>query len=242
MTTKKVVKKQETSVATIEIPEGYNIELSQDDIKTPSILLYQKMSDMIEFEDTGVKAGDFVNPVTGDNLGTSFEASIIKPYVTARIFGEPDESGRKTTIRFSRDGRVWDDGSRIQPNEFMWTEDGSHALKSYHYLVLVKGTDTPAMVTFKGASAKFAKTLNANVIYMRPSWRTWFKFVSSVEEKGGNKYHVIQTKAQPKSVIDPKTASLAFSLYQSLVSGEATISSSEMEKEEFDGESVEFSN
>ena len=240
MANKTMTKKEETQITTqIEVPDNYHLDFEQDDIKTPSILLYQKMSDMIEFEDANVKAGDFVYPVTGEILGKEFEACIVRPFVTARVFGEPDESGRKTTIKFSRDGKFWDTGERIQPSEFAWKEDGSHALKSYHYLVVVKGSDMPAMVTFRGASAKFAKTLNANLMYMKPSWRTWFKFSSAVEEKGGNKYHVIQSKAQPQDTIDPETAVLALNLYESMVKG-ATVSSSDMDKEDFDGDSVSF--
>ena len=140
--------------------------------------------------------------------------------------------------RYSRDGVHWDDGTLIQPREFQFTEDGSHALKSYHYLVLIKGMEMPAMITFKGASAKFAKSLNANLMYMRPAWRCWFKFSSAVEEKNGNKYHIIQAKAQPKSVLDQENASLCFDLYESLT--ESTVSSPEMEKtSDFAGDKVE---
>ena len=49
----------------ITIPDDYSMEIDKSDIKIPSILLYQKMSDMPEFEGENVKAGMFVNPVTG---------------------------------------------------------------------------------------------------------------------------------------------------------------------------------
>lgn len=237
----KVAKKQSNAVATFQVPEGYDVGIQREDVKIPSIILWQKISDLPEFEGENVRAGMFVNPVTGDiyDKGT-FEGAVIKYYTTARIYGEVDSNtGRKEVKRYSRDGVHWDDGTLIQPREFQFTEDGSHALKSYHYLVLIKGMEMPAMITFKGASAKFAKSLNANLMYMRPAWRCWFKFSSAVEEKNGNKYHIIQAKAQPKSVLDQENASLCFDLYESLT--ESTVSSPEMEKtSDFDGDKVEF--
>tara|TARA_R110002020_G_scaffold72318_11_gene186208 strand:- start:346 stop:1083 length:738 start_codon:yes stop_codon:yes gene_type:complete len=225
------------------IPDDYSMEIDRSDIKIPSILLWQKMSDMPEFEGENVKAGMFVNPVTSDIYNGSFEGAIIRYYTTARIWGAKDKDGRKEVERYSRDGVHWDDdGSQIKPSEFGWTEDGSHAVKSYHYLVLPKGSTIPAMVTFKGSSAKFAKSLNANLMFMRPSWRSWFKFFSAQEEKNGNKYHVIQAKAQPKSMIDEDSASLALDLWTSTSQG--VVSSPDMDKdhgkEEFDGDKVDY--
>ena len=225
------------------IPDDYSMEIDRSDIKIPSILLWQKMSDMPEFEGENVKAGMFVNPVTGDIYNGTFEGAIIRYYTTARIWGAKDKDGRKEVERYSRDGIHWDDdGSQIKPNEFRWTEDGSHAVKSYHYLVLPKGSTIPSMITFKGSSAKFAKALNANLMFMRPSWRSWFKFFSALEEKNGNKYHVIQAKAQPKSMIDADSAQLALDLWTSTSQG--VVSSPDMDKEhgkeEFDGDKVDY--
>lgn len=225
------------------IPDDYSMDIDRSDIKIPSILLWQKMSDMPEFEGENVKAGMFVNPVTGDVYEGSFEGAIIRYYTTARKYGEKDKDGRKEVVRYSRDGVHWDDdGSQINPSEFRWTDDGTHAVKSYHYLVLPKGSTIPSMVTFKGSSAKYAKSLNANLMFMRPSWRSWFKFFSVQEEKNGNKYHVIQAKAQPKQMVDEENAALALDLWQS--TGQTTVSSSDMDKdhgaEEFDGDKVNY--
>ena len=79
-------------------------------------------------------------------------------------------------------------------------------------------------------------------MFMRPSWRSWFKFFSAQEEKNGNKYHVIQAKAQPKQMIDEENAALALELWHS--TGQSTVSSSDMDKdhgaEEFDGDKVNY--
>lgn len=200
----------------IHIPEDYSMDIDRSDIKIPSILLWQKMSDMAEFESDNVQAGNFVNPITGDIYTKGFEGIVIRYYTTARIWGEKDEkTGRKEVMRFSRDGVHWDDdGSTISPAEFKWQEDGSHAVKSYHYLVLPKNSDIPCMISFKGSSAKFAKALNANLMFMKPSWRSWFKFYSTPEERNGNKYHVMQAKAQPKNIVNGEIASKASELWE----------------------------
>ena len=212
----------------IAIPEGYAMEIDKSDVRIPSIVLWQKISDMSEFEGENVKAGDFVNPVTGEIYGNNFECVVVSYYTTARIFGDAGDSGRREVLKFSRDAKHWEDGSLIQSSEFAWTDDGSHAVKSYHYLILVKGSNMPAMITFKGASAKFAKNLNANLMYIRPSWRSYFKIASALEEKGGNKYHVIQAKAQPKATTSDEDISTATQLWES---SRDFVSSPEMEKD-----------
>ena len=227
----------------ISVPDDYSMDIDRSDIKIPSILLWQKMSDMAEFEGENVKAGDFVNPVTGDIYGSNFEGAVIRYYTTARVYGEKGEDGRKEVVKYSRDGVHWDnDGSIINPSEFRWTDDGSHAVKSYHYLVLPKGSTIPSMLTFKGSSAKFAKALNANLMFIRPSWRSWFKFFSAVEEKNGNKYHVVQAKAQPKMMVDEASASIALELWAS--TGQSVVSSADMDKnheaEDFDANKVNY--
>ena len=77
---------------------------------------------------------------------------------------------------------------------------------------------------------------------MRPSLRSWFKFFSAQVEKNGNKYHVIQAKAQPKSMIDEDSAKLALDLWTSTNQG--VVSSPDMDKdhgaEEFDGDKVDY--
>ena len=215
----------------ISVPDDYSMDIDRSDIKIPSILLWQKMSDMAEFEGENVKAGDFVNPVTGDIYGSNFEGAVIRYYTTARVYGEKGEDGRKEVVKYSRDGVHWDnDGSIINPSEFRWTDDGSHAVKSYHYLVLPKGSTIPSMLTFKGSSAKFAKALNANLMFMRPSWRSWFK------------YHVVQAKAQPKMMGDEASASIALELWAS--TGQSVVSSADMDKnheaEDFDANKVNY--
>lgn len=226
------ITKQNSNIA---IPEGYAMDIDKSDVRIPSIVLWQKISDMSEFEGENVKAGDFVNPVTGEIYGNSFECVIISYYTTARVFGEAGESGRREVKKFSRDGKHWEDGSLINPREFAWKEDGSHAVKSYHYLVLIKDSIMPAMITFKGASAKFAKNLNANLMYIRPSWRSYFKISSALEEKSGNKYHVIQAKAQPKASASEADVSTAAQLWES---SREFVSSPEMEKDNEFGKDI----
>ena len=244
------VAKKENAVSTIAIPDDYDVGISREDVKMPAILLWQKMSEMVEFEDASVKAGQFVCPVSGDVLGTSFEGAVIKSFATAKMLGEPDDSGRRTVERFSSDCISWNDGARIMPNEFAWQGgEPPKALKSFHYLVIAKelfekGFELPAIVTFKGTSAKHAKTLNANLLYAKPAWRSWTKFFSAVEEKNGNRYHIMQSKNQPKRLVSDDVAQMCFDTYVSLKN--QTLTSSEMEatpvdkEKDFDGAKVDF--
>jgi hypothetical protein len=212
-------------------PEGYQApEINRDDVAIPSIVLWQKMTDIPEFDGDDVKPGEFVNPVTMERYGTAFEAAVIGYHITARIFGPKDpKTSRKETIRFSADGIHWNDnGDLIQPREFVWMEDGSNAVKSYHFLVLVKGSDIPGMLTFKGASAKNAKKLNSNLMFLKPTWRSWFKFESRSEETNGNKYFVLTSKPQPKASLSSDEFQLCADIYQSMKG--VRISSYEMEE------------
>jgi len=211
------IEKTETKIATVnfDLPDDYSIDINSDDVKIPNVVLWQKMTDMLEFEDAGVKAGEFVNPVTITNYGNSFDALVVKYYTTARIWGT-DSEGQREVVKYSPDGMYWFDGTTIDPSEYKWTEDGSHALKSYHYLVIVKGEKLPAVVTFKGASAKFAKGFNANLLHCKPSWKQYFTFNSAQAETAGNKYHVIQCKPNTDIQLSQDEATFCLNLWKSV--------------------------
>ena len=228
------IEKTETKIATVnfDLPDDYSVDIAREDVKVPNVVLWQKMTDMLEFEDAGVKAGEFVNPVSVTNYGTSFDALVVKYYTTARVWGT-DAEGQSEVVKFSPDGMHWSDGTAIDPSEFKWTDDGSHALKSYHYLVVVKGETLPAVVTFKGASAKFAKGFNANLLHCKPSWKQYFTFNSAQAETGGNKYHVIQCKPNTSIQLTQEEANFCLDLWKS-VQGK-TIGSAEKASATSDG-------
>ena len=223
------VAKAKTNLPAVDfgIPLDYHIDIAQEDIKVPSVILLQKMTELVELEDVNWKAGQFYDMGT-DSVVDSFDALIVSYFVTARLLGEKDpKTGRAEALRFSSDGRHWDDdGAVIQPDEFKWKEDGQFAKKSFHYLVLIKGTDMPTVVTFKGASAKMAKHLNMHLMRTKPSWRSYFHFQSSQEESNGNKYHVLKANPKPKDLCDQDTADLCLGFWE--MSQETRISSNEM--------------
>ena len=210
-------KAMQTENNEITIPDDYQMNFETDDVKVPQILLWQKMSDMPEFEDSGVKAGEFVNPVTGEILGTNFECAVIRCFITARKYGEKDpQTGRKTIDKYSRDGIHWDDsGKRIHTQEYKYNDKGDYAMKAYHYVVLPKGSIMPCVIVFRGASAKHAKGLNANLMYIKPSWRTWFKISSSIEESNSNKYYVMKAQPQPKKSLSSEEAEMCHGFFTS---------------------------
>lgn len=202
-----------------DLPEDYNQPINSDDIHIPSVVLLQRMTDMPELNDVAWKPGEYFKPVTDEHYKTGFEATIIHFFVTVRIFGEKDpKTGRSEIERFSSDGVHWDDsGEIIKSSEFKFNRDGGTvgvALKSFHYLVLIKGEEMPCLLTFKGASAKFARKLNFNLSQMRPAWRNWIRFTSIEEESNGNKYYVIQFKNQPKKIIEAETHKMCLGFWK----------------------------
>jgi len=227
--TTKVTKKKETLPALdFGLPDDYSLNISSDDIKIPSIILLQKMTDLVELEDRNWKAGQFYDMGTDEIINGNFKALILNYYVTARLLGERDaQTGRAETLRFSGDGVHWDDTNEIiKSAEFKWNEDGNYTKKSYHYLILRYGCDMPTMLTFKGASAKMAKTLNMHLTRMKPAWRNYFVISSSQEENQGNKYYIVKGNPKPKDVVDQITANMCLEFWK--MSQAQRISSYEM--------------
>ena len=78
--------KTETKAVALVAPEGYEApEINRDDVAIPSIVMWQRTTEIAEFDGENVKPGDFVNPVTMEKYGTSFEAAVIGYHITARI-------------------------------------------------------------------------------------------------------------------------------------------------------------
>ncbi len=215
------------AVVNYGIPDDYDHGIAQEDVKIPSIILMQKMTELMELDGRKWKAGQFYDMGT-DTVLDKFDGLVVKYYLTTRLLGEKDPStGRAEIVRFSSDGTHWDDnGEIIAQDEFKYREDGRFAKKTYHYLVLRKGCDMPAMVTFKGASAKMGKSLNMHLLRVKPMWRVYFQFASSLEESGGNKYHVLKATPKPKAFCDQKTADLCKGFWE--MSTASKISSFEM--------------
>ena len=228
MTTTNVTKKQSNLPAVdFGIPDNYDSGISQEDVQIPSIIMLQKMTELVELEDGSWKPGQFYNMAT-DEVIDSFNALIIKYFVTVRLLGEKDpKTGRAEIKRFSSDGIHWNDtGEIISPSEFSYKENGNFAKKSFHYLVLVKGTTLPVMLTFKGASAKMAKKFNTHLIQLKPMWRSYFGFKSGSEEHAGNKYFVLKAEPKPKTSCTQEEADLCRGFWD--MSEDSRISSHEM--------------
>ena len=213
----KAVATQEKALppAQFDLPDDFQgLQFDQSDIKLPSCVLWQDKTAIEELADSGIQPGEFCIPVTATKLGESFEAVVVDKKVTVKTVGPLDpKTKRRETTRFSSDGVHWDDtGDKIQPAEFQFPASGDKegvALRTYHYVIIPKGHEQPVVLSFKGASVKHARSLNYNLMNMTPPWRSWFKFFSAAEDT----YFVVQSKPQPKKLVDQATHELCLDLY-----------------------------
>lgn len=230
-----VAKSTNSALSTIdfELPEGYaGLELQSKDVVLPHIQLLQKGVEWEELNDVAWKPGDFYNSATNEVIKTAFEALVVDMKVTTKMMGSKDADGRRETLKFSSDGIHWDDGSLITAADRNSTNkedflDGA-AVDSYHYIIIMKGTDFPIILTFKGASYRNAKTMNFALNRMQPTWKCWTKFSSEEGTSGANKFKKVVGKVQPKAFLtDPELAALALETWkasktQRIVSKELT--------------------
>ena len=209
MTTKQVAKRQNSAVSKVDfgLDDDYQgLELQSKDVVLPHIQLLQGKIEWEELNDIAWKQGDFWNSATNEIMGQSFEALVIDMKITTRMSGPKDRGGRRETIKFSSDGIFWDDGEKITAEDRKGTNkedylDGA-AVDSYHYVIIVKGTDFPILITFKGASYRNAKTMNFALNRMTPTWRTWTKFSSEDGESNGNSFKKLKGVIQPKKSLE----------------------------------------
>lgn len=231
--TNAVAKSQSSAVSKIDLGIGddyQGIQLEQRDIQLPRIQMLQKGVDWEELNDIAWKPGDFFNSLTGEVIKDSFKAVVVDLKKTTRMSGPKDASGRRETVKFSSDGVHWDeDGSKITDKDRQPTNKDDYlentAVDSFHYAILLKGHDTPFILTFKGASVQGAKNLNTQLQHLRPSWKCWTTFKSIDGESNGNKYKKLVGKVAPKDLLDDqKVADLALEFYNMSRSGRRIVS------------------
>lgn len=217
-----VAKKQSSAVSKIDfgIDENYTgLQVEQNDIQIPRIQLLQKGIEWEELNDVAWKPGDFFNSLSGKVIKDGFEAVIVDMKKTTKMHGPADKFNKREVIKFSPDGKYWEDGTMItaedrhsnDKNDFL----NGTAVDLYHYIILLKNEDSPFVITFKGASAQQAKVMNTALQYQTPLWRCWVKF-SAIEavNKGGDKYKKLVGKVQPKKMLeDQDIANKALELY-----------------------------
>ena len=209
MTTKAVTEKQTSALSTIDFGLGddYNgIAIEQKDIVIPRIQMLQKGVDWEELNDIAWKPGDFYHTGTNELIKGAFEALVVDMKVTTAMYGPKDSNGRRETLKYSADGRYWEDGTPITKEDRQSKDKDDYlngvAVDSYHYVIVVKGSDFPVLLTFKGASYRNAKSLNFALSRMRPTWRTWTKFYAEDGESNGNKFKRLVGKVQPKKLLE----------------------------------------
>ena len=227
-TTKSVAKKPDSALTVIDFGLGddyQGLALQSKDVVLPHIQLLQKGVEWEELDDIAWKPGDFFNSATNEVTKGAFEALVIDMKVTTRMSGPKDAGGRREVIKFSSDGIHWDDdGSLIVPADRQGNNkedylDGA-AVDTYHYVIIVKDTDFPILLTFKGASYQNAKTMNIALKMLskdkiKPTWCVWTKFSSEQGESKGNKFYKLKGTVQPKKPLQNQDlADLAFGTWE----------------------------
>ena len=77
------------AVVNYGIPDDYDHGIAQEDVKIPSIILMQKMTELMELDGRKWKAGQFYDMGT-DTVLDKFDGLVVKYYLTIRLLGEKD--------------------------------------------------------------------------------------------------------------------------------------------------------
>jgi len=237
-TTKSVTKAASSAVSKIDfgIDESYQgLELQSNDVVLPHIQLLQKGVEWEELNDIAWKTGDFFNSATSEIIKDSFEALVVDMKKTTKMSGPKDSDDKRELLKFSSDGVHWNDGSLITAEDRNSNDQGDFlngtAVDSYHYVIILKGTDFPILLTFKGASYRNAKTLNFALSRMLPTWKSWTKFYSEDGGEGKKAHKRLVGKVQPKRLLeDQELATLALETWKA--SKSQRIKSKELEADE----------
>lgn len=223
MSSTSVTKSKQNAVSTIDfgVGEEYTgIQVEQKDIVLPRLQLLQKGVEWEDLNDIAWKPGDFYHTGINELVKGPFEALVVDMKVSTTMYGPKQGNGRRDILKYSADGRYWDDGTLITKEDRTPSNKEDYldntAVDSYHYVIIIKGEDFPVILTFKGASARNAKNLNFALTRMKPTWRSWVKFYSEEGESDGNKFKRLVGKVQPKRMLeDQDMANLAAEVWKS---------------------------
>lgn len=174
-----VFKKSETAVAT-HAPRGLE-RGGQEDMILPNILLMQPMSKLVTRTENAHKVGTFVNSLTEEALGTSFE---FVPIVYNKYWNLLKLEGKQMVF----DCRVTDvNDSRLAGKRFFPKGEQKAEVETVmSYLGMVAGA--PAVVKFSKSSTKGGQKLYTLAQLSRKDlFATKYK-VFSVKQTGENTY------------------------------------------------------
>jgi hypothetical protein len=184
--------------------EMYGLEgLEREDITLPRIKLAQALSD--EVSNGNASPGDWLNTLSGQSYGTSFEFIPISVWKSRTYFAENRDD---SPICRSADGFTSVDGHKCKiecPHNRAWEwNDGMPPLCTlgYNYLVIPIVDPFPAITTLMKTSFKAGKALNTLLVAARcPAWHWVYEFYSVKESNSRGTYYVAAVR---KKVEDGK--------------------------------------
>ena len=179
--------------------------LTSSDVQVPSLILFQKMTDM----DGDYKEGDMIHSISGDVLGSAkspLELIVADCYLT-QVWYEG-----KNWIKTMD----WDAAMEADPYESIVDGIKIKKQKCFNYVCFqaldvreieipgeaVQYLSSPLIVKFKGASGKFGKKFNSTLMdyaaFGKPSWVVSFNLTTHSEENEHGKFMVLEmAKGKP---------------------------------------------
>lgn len=166
-------------------------EVSSKDIVIPSLILLQALSPQVN-EGKG-KAGDFIDSVTGENLGT--ELKDLVPFHMEKTWTVEKFNGKKWEWSHTEKMTLDNENS---PYEFEVGNDQYRRKYTYRFFVLVEGNVLPYSIKMKGASKKTGSNLSTemfvkNAMKRLPPAAHLVTLKSELEKNAdGDSYYVIK--------------------------------------------------
>lgn len=193
-------------VGTGEEIDGLDV-LDPEDIATSRIKLLQPTSDEVA---NGQAAGTWLNTLSGENYGDSFEFTVIGLWKSRTYFSEDRSEG---TICRSPDGFTSVEGHKCQiecPHDAnKWIDRSPPACnEQYNFLILPVSEGGipegfPSIVTMMKSSFKTGKKLYTLVVAARsPMWFWTYELSASQESNNRGTYYVADAR---KVITDGKT-------------------------------------
>ena len=173
--------------------EMYGLEhFDSSDFAIARIKLAQALTDEVVAGD--IKAGEFMNTLTGESYGTSFEFVPISLWPSRTLFAENRDDA---AICRSPNGLTNLDGVNCKfncpHNAYDWKPGKipPDCTESFNYMILVEGEQFPALISLMRTAIKTAgKRLNALISYApRPPWNWVYEFYSYQESSKRGTYY-----------------------------------------------------
>jgi hypothetical protein len=210
--------------------EMFGLEtLDREDITLPRVKLLQAVSDEVS---NGAVVGEWLNTLSGQSYGTSFELVPVSVWKGRTYFAENRD---EAPICQSADSFVSVDGYRCLTDcphnmAWDWQEDRTppRCTLSYNYLVIPLVDPFPVIVSLMKSSFKAGKALNTLLMAARcPAWFWVYEFCSIKQSNNKGTFYIAGVKkkiANGKPVAsDEEIRQLAEQFYRMAKAGNISV-------------------